>query len=303
LCSLAASLDDLGSPPRCGDAIVSATNGNPGAPYVAAEQLHICALAKPPGWLVSVSDQGDLDFLAPAQHLAQHVDEHLGEHSGSAHTRVTEGNRSIIDWIVQLRGAAFPVCRDRAAQHGLIHRLDKGTSGVMLAAKTYHGLFLAQLQFLIRRVYKEYVCICDGVAPKPRRLLEAPLRWMEGNHGARSHLTRQGGQIAKTEVLSSQCLVCMEGTLVSLVSIRLHTGRRHQIRAHMSGVGCPLIGDATYGGRLPRWCPRIFLHACMLRINIGEGMFAAFLSMPPDLVAAVDTLQASDGPSRAAIGT
>lgn len=302
LCSLAATLDHSGSVPRYDVAGVSTANRRADAPYVAGEQLHIHALAKPPGWLVSVRDEADLDFLA-SEDLSQHVDEDSGEHSSSTSRDTAEGNRSVIDWIQKHHGAALPVCRDRAAQHGLVHRLDRDTSGVLLAATTYRGLFLAQLQFIIRRVYKEYVCLCDGVAPKPRRLLEAPLRWMQTKDGARSCAAKQGGQTAKTEILSCQCFVCMEGSLVSLVSIRLHTGRRHQIRAHMSGVGCPLIGDAAYGGRLPGWCSRIFLHACKVRIDIGDGIFAVCVSLPVDLVASAHLLQPCDGPSRVAMGT
>merc|ERR1719277_175941 len=57
---------------------------------------------------------------------------------------------------------------------------------------------------------------------------------------------------------------------MSLVAVRLHTGRTHQIRAHLSVAGHPLLGDATYGGTTPPWCPRIFLHARHLALDTGK---------------------------------
>mmetsp|Transcript_71868 Transcript_71868/g.221996 ORF Transcript_71868/g.221996 Transcript_71868/m.221996 type:complete len:92 (-) Transcript_71868:38-313(-) len=78
---------------------------------------------------------------------------------------------------------------------------------------------------------------------------------------------------------------------MSLVKVRIHTGRLHQIRAHLAHCGHPLAGDGLYGaGAGPTWCPRIFLHCCDLRLDIGDGPLAVRSPLPIDLRNALDIL-------------
>mmetsp|Transcript_73523 Transcript_73523/g.170538 ORF Transcript_73523/g.170538 Transcript_73523/m.170538 type:complete len:86 (-) Transcript_73523:48-305(-) len=72
--------------------------------------------------------------------------------------------------------------------------------------------------------------------------------------------------------------------------VRLHTGRRHQIRVHLSDQGYPLFGDITYGGRSPPWCPRVLLHARRLGIDAGEACIDAEIPTPDDFSASLEAL-------------
>mmetsp|Transcript_64010 Transcript_64010/g.149096 ORF Transcript_64010/g.149096 Transcript_64010/m.149096 type:complete len:170 (+) Transcript_64010:430-939(+) len=159
----------------------------------------------------------------------------------------------------------------------------------MLVAKSYRGNHLAQLQLVARRVRKEYICLCHGtLAPAPR-LFEAPLR-MQGRLAELSDT----GKAARTELLSAAHLDSF-----SLTRLRLHTGRTHQIRAHLAAAGWPLVGDVAYGGQWRPWCTRNFLHACRLALDLGDGPLEAVAELPPDLLDSLKRLGPMNAHSRA----
>jgi len=259
-------------------------------PHVLLERPHVWVLAKPPGWQVTVGydDGPEVPFAAMA---------------GAVPGR----GRHLQDWVTRRLGPLSPIARDGAAQHGLPHRLDLGTSGIILCARTYYGYYLSKLQFSGRRVWKGYVCLCNGRVPVAPRLLEAPLRppaqrqggWsVDAGTGGGLAALGGGSQGARTEILAVAHLIDGEGEAVSLVEIRLHTGRRHQIRAHLAGEGHPLVADAAYGGVEKLWCPRIFLHACRLCLEGSEGPAAdvsveVTCPLPRDLQGALRTLVAA----------
>ncbi len=128
---------------------------------------------------------------------------------------------------------------------GIVHRLDKDTSGLIVAAKTDVAHRALAVQFAEHTVTRAYKALCWGV-PKP------PMGKIEGNIG-RSTKDRKkmavllrGGRHALTNYKLEQAF----GTAAALIECRLATGRTHQIRVHMASIGHALIGDATYGGRL-----------------------------------------------------
>jgi len=102
------------------------------------------------------------------------------------------------------------------------------------------------------------------------------------------------GRYALTELMAVVHLVASHGKLFSLVEIRLHTGRQHQIRAHLAAAGLPLASDTLYGGELHSWCPRSFLHASGLALQMGGGTLIAKCPLPRDLHAALGSLAATN---------
>lgn len=121
---------------------------------------------------------------------------------------------------------------------GIVHRLDKDTSGILLAAKTLPTHAKLVELFSLRQMHKQYVAICVG-CPK-EGLIDAPIK----RHATkRKEMTvDEMGKEAKSCVTS----VKSNGQL-SYVHIELITGRTHQIRVHLQHVGCPVLGDAVYG--------------------------------------------------------
>lgn len=195
---------------------------------------------------------------------------------------LAEGQLQFQRWICDELGSRVAIARDAEAQHGILHRLDIETSGPVLVATSYRGLWLGRLQISTRRVRKEYVCLCHGHLSTQLRMLTAPLR-LEGRQGPQEGAELQGLRQARTEILDVAHVESESGEQLSLVRVRLHTGRRHQIRAHLSFEGHPLAGDKLYGKSADNWCPRLFLHSYRLGVDIGDGPLNLLIPLPRDL--------------------
>lgn len=142
---------------------------------------------------------------------------------------------------------------------GLVHRLDKDTSGVMVLAKTATTFTNLQKQFKQRKVHKTYLALVHGkVAPKTGDI-KMPLGRQPENR--KRFTVRLGGRMSETKY---QVLQIIDD--FSLVEVEPKTGRTHQIRVHLKHIGHPLVSDPIYLGkkRLKQdqlWCSRLFLHA------------------------------------------
>ena len=128
---------------------------------------------------------------------------------------------------------------------GIVHRLDKDTSGVMVVAKTEEAHRKLSLQWKEGKVFKRYLAVVWGKLPGRRGFVDAPI----GRHPRdRKRMAVVGwGRPALTEYE-----VLEESELLSLLAVRPRTGRTHQIRVHMSYIGHPVFGDPKYGGRTKR---------------------------------------------------
>lgn len=246
-------------------------------PGVLEQQRRLVVLWKPPGWSINVADDSGLRW----------------EQRGS--------ERPLEAWLEEEFGERCPIVRDADASHGLIHRLDKDTSGPLLWAPCYSGFYAARLHFRTQRVRKEYVCLCWGWLRRDVQSFTQPLLRVESGQASWSIVAPQG-KTAATDVSEVAHLTCIDGHAVSLVEVRLRTGRLHQIRAHLSHAGHPLVGDVVYKGehsQTAAWCPRVFLHACRLCIDIGDGLVDASVGLPADLRRALAALApTAPGPSR-----
>ena len=126
---------------------------------------------------------------------------------------------------------------------GLVHRLDKETSGCLVVAKTEAALTALQAQWKARGVEKVYLALCHG-APAPEGLLDTPY----GRHPRdRTRYTTRVREPARRAVTAWRVAERF-GDLASLVEVTLHTGRTHQIRVHLAEQGHPVVADAVYGG-------------------------------------------------------
>jgi 23S rRNA pseudouridine1911/1915/1917 synthase len=126
---------------------------------------------------------------------------------------------------------------------GLVHRLDKETSGCLVVARTPAALASLQAQFKGRSVGKTYLALCHGAVPETGRL-DTPY----GRHPR--DRTRYTGRVQSARrAITEWKVVERFGEAATLVEVTLHTGRTHQIRVHLSEAGHPLLADATYGGR------------------------------------------------------
>jgi tRNA pseudouridine32 synthase/23S rRNA pseudouridine746 synthase len=167
--------------------------------------------------------------------------------------------------------AAF--ARSNGKRPRLVHRLDRDTSGVILAAKTQPAAAFLGRALMGRRVKKTYLAVVAPGAPNPRDgRIEAPLRRVSVGREAHMETCAADHPDAESAVTGYRTLAA--GDEAALVELRPHTGRMHQLRVHMAGIGRPIAGDARYGGALMLGgaaVPRLMLHAALLTFPHPDG--------------------------------
>lgn len=146
---------------------------------------------------------------------------------------------------------------------GIVHRLDKETSGVLLVAKTYFIFENLQLQFKERKVLKKYLALAHGKVVGKEGTIEADIARNPQNR--RKWGVFLSGRDAKTQ-FKLKGYYKGEKELFSFLEVSPKTGRTHQIRVHLKHIGHPVVADTVYAGSKRarndrRWCPRLFLHA------------------------------------------
>ena len=183
---------------------------------------------------------------------------------------------------------------------GIVHRLDRGTSGLMVVAKHDAAHEHLARQFHDREVEKEYIALVWGEVQAGRRI-DAPIGRDPVNRKKMSARARRSRE-AVTRIHRARQF----GPALTLVHVVIQTGRTHQIRVHLSAIGHPIVGDAVYGGvrrRVPgdlravTHLDRPFLHAARLAFNhpVDEGRRMEFESpLPDDLQRVLDELLERD---------
>lgn len=173
---------------------------------------------------------------------------------------------------------------------GIVHRLDKETSGLMLIAKNQKSFEHLKNLFQTRQIQKEYLALVHGQPKEDTGTIDAPL----GKLG-----TKQTTQIkGKKELVVRDAVTDYEVVKryknYTLVRVMPRTGRTHQIRVHLKHIGCPLAGDKLYAPKkdLPEGLQRLFLHAWKLRLpgQNGQGL-ALEADLPSDLKLVLDNLE------------
>ena len=157
--------------------------------------------------------------------------------------------------------------REHSFAPALCNRLDTNTRGLVIGAKNAGALRQMNAAIREKNVQKTYLCICLGTPPKEEGCLEGYILKDKKNNKSVILKNRQEG----AKEVATCYRVLEKGRGASLLEINLITGRSHQIRAHMASVGCPLLGDAKYGGGAGgQW-----LCAWKLYFNVAaEGVFA-----------------------------
>lgn len=172
---------------------------------------------------------------------------------------------------------------------GIVHRLDKGTSGLMVVARGEAAHAALQAQVRRREVERLYLALVRGRLSSRTGTIDAPI----GRAARRRHrmaVSGAGSRQARTHFEVLEALA-----RETYLEARLETGRTHQIRAHFAAIGHPLVGDATYGGEPKYGLRRQFLHAHRLSfVHPESGERLAFSSeLPADLAAALAAARAA----------
>jgi 23S rRNA pseudouridine1911/1915/1917 synthase len=188
---------------------------------------------------------------------------------------------------------------------GIVHRLDKGTSGLMVVAKHDKAHEELSRQFAQREVEKEYLALVWGEVMAGRRI-DAPIGRDPSN---RKKMSSESARLRRTRAAVTRIVRAEHfGRMLTMVQVAIHTGRTHQIRVHLSAIGHPIVGDALYGGvhrRVPgdlravTHLDRPFLHAAHLVFQHPEdGRKMEFWSaLPEDLQKVLDELREKFDPA------
>lgn len=161
---------------------------------------------------------------------------------------------------------------------GIVHRLDRGTSGVMVCAKHDTAQSWLQKQFSSRNVTKTYAAVIEGSLPTPEGVIDMPI----GRNPAKPqtfHVTASG-KPATTDYRTLK-----QGSATSLIELSPQTGRTHQLRVHLAKLGHPIVGDHVYGTDTGE---RLYLHAEALELTLPSRERKTFTAaVPPEFKKAV----------------
>lgn len=162
---------------------------------------------------------------------------------------------------------------------GVVHRLDKNTSGLIIIAKNEPAHRWLQDQFRARKVQKTYLALVDNQPPTPDGRIETPIGRSSASRKRMAVVVPQKGRTAITEYRTLE-------RFPNHTYLEVHpvTGRMHQIRIHLDFIGCPVVGDTVYGLRKPTLpITRHFLHAASLSISLpGENQPRTFEAELPE---------------------
>ncbi len=222
-------------------------------------------------------------------------------------------NRTLVDWLLE----RFPEIKDvgdvpadeAKAIHlyrpGIVHRLDKQTSGVMVVARNQQSFARLKELFQSRAVVKVYLALACGRLKERRgtitgalgRLASSPTKM--GVLGARGGIRMPKEAVTEYAVLERfDCAHRKQFSAATLLEVRPRTGRMHQIRAHLASIGHPVAGDTVYGGKNVcfKELGRYFLHAATLSFAFREGQLLSFSAeLPRELEELLGKLRAAGG--------
>ncbi|MBI2473154.1 RluA family pseudouridine synthase [Candidatus Uhrbacteria bacterium] len=180
---------------------------------------------------------------------------------------------------------------DDPSRPGIVHRLDKDVSGLMVIAKTQEAFEYLKSQFQERTVKKEYLALLYGSLPKDTDIIDQRISRSKSKGRMVARTGSQEGKEAHT-----QYDVLKRFLHTTYVRVEILTGRTHQIRVHFQSIGYPVVGDKLYKSKSMKWneipLDRLFLHSNLLRIRLLNGEEKTFeASLPSELQHLLETLK------------
>lgn len=232
-------------------------------------KIHVNAVASKPGYKVRMGDSVTIDYdVSQLDNLpvtdvpviyedddAVVVNKPIGM---LTHSRGSLDLEATVASFLRTRVVASDEWAD-SGRAGVVHRLDRGTSGVLIGAKHKAALSFLQRQFSERKVHKTYVAIVHGHLKEPEAIVNIPIE-----RNPKAPATFRTGANGKAAVTHYK--VIATSNHASMIELMPKTGRTHQLRVHMGHLGHPIVGDSVYGK--DPYGSRLFLHALSLEITM-----------------------------------
>jgi len=174
-------------------------------------------------------------------------------------------------------------------RYGIVHRIDKDTSGLIIIARTKESLVRLKNLFKEKKVYKEYICLVRGIVKLDYGNITYPIIRSKLEHTKRVAMisAKQSNNTQRTARSEYWVLERYEDS--TLLKVVIHTGRTHQIRVHTQAIGHPIIGDKLYGGKLEyrdkNSLDRQFLHASILKFEYKGQKYEFISDLTNELIA------------------
>ncbi len=191
--------------------------------------------------------------------------------------------------LIDLLAKQYPDLKNvgEAPRFGIVHRLDKDTSGILLVAKSTKALIFLQKQFKNREVEKKYTALATGVISEEKGVIHTLIgRSKSDPRKQKASWLEDANPKGKREAIT-EYNVLKRFKDYTLLEVKIKTGRKHQIRCHFSYIHYPIAGDKLYGFKdspCPKDLTRQFLHASYLKIQLPSGQMKEFNSdLPEDL--------------------
>ncbi len=199
---------------------------------------------------------------------------------------------TLSDWVI----AHYPHLKDVGGMHtldtgryaaraGILHRLDRETSGVILIAKNDDAFYFLQRQFLDHSIQKTYFAFVEGVLDEAEGVITLPIGRSRADFRQFTTGADARGTLRKSE---SHFKVLQQGSAFALLELSPKTGRTHQLRVHMRAIGHPIVSDTRYGTKAALGFSRVALHAGKLVFTHPNGSNMTLEApFPPDFSAAM----------------
>jgi len=219
-----------------------------------------------------VHEDGELLVLNKPVGLAVHAARH--NHPGA-------DEPTLVDWLLIHAPQVKNIGDDPVLRPGIVHRLDRATSGIMVVAKTQAMFDYLKKLFQTRAIEKKYLAVVHGVPKEKHGVIAAPI----GIRNGTLKRSTRSEKMAKPAVTEYRTIRTFDGDESgsaprALLEVMPKTGRTHQIRVHLASIGHPIVGDRLYGRKNER-APRLMLHALSIEFTMPNGQRVRFEAEPP----------------------
>ena len=187
---------------------------------------------------------------------------------------------TLVDWLLRARPEIAKVGDDPKVRPGIVHRLDRDTSGIMLIPKTQAYFEYLKSLFQKHEVKKQYLAVVWGKVKDESGVINRPIGIISGSLRRSIH-SKKMQKTAITEFTLKNHFV-LAGKEVTLLEVRPLTGRTHQIRIHLSSIGHPIVGDRLYGKNRPTPREHQMLHAETIEFAIRPGQMIKLSAEVPE---------------------
>ena len=204
---------------------------------------------------------------------------------------------SVVDWVVEnypeLKNIVEPFVASghKTSRAGLVHRLDKDTSGLMLIAKNNETFFYFKNLFQTRKIQKRYLALVHGRPKEPKGKISSPL----GRIGLKRTTRVEGKKIIDPKEAETEYKTVKNYDNFTLLELTPKTGRTHQLRVHLNSIGHPITGETIYGFKKlspPLDLNRLFLHAYKLEFTTPTNKSLSLeIDLPEELQKVLNMLE------------